>query len=205
MNKVFIYIILISLFSLTILSCAKKSSDESSSSTTELEGAWASSCGVTSWDNSHYVIKTWTFTGSALVVKWDEYSDSSCATDWAIWTDTYSSFSIGNEATLDNGSTGRKFTMKVDSFVVSMQTAAAVTAYNGWSWCGYSDFALNTTKDYTGKTCGGNDYAYAAANTNIYGVYLLEGSSLLMSNILSSSSPYQDNVSSVDSMVLTKQ
>ena len=199
-----IYIILILICSFTIFSCAKKSDTSSSTSaTTELEGAWASSCGVTSWDNSHYVIKTWTFTGSALVVKWDEYSDSSCATDYAIWTDTYSSFSIGNEATLDNGSTGSKFTMKVDSFVVSMQAAAAVTDHNSWSWCGYSDYALNTTKDYTGKTCGSTDYA--AANTDIYGVYLLEGSSLLMSNILSSSSPFQDNVSSVDSMVLTKQ
>ena len=197
-----LYIILILIFSFTIFSCAKKDESSSTTSTTELEGAWASSCGVTSWDNSHYVIKTWTFTGSALVVKWDEYSDSSCATDYAIWTDTYSSFSIGNEATLDNGSTGRKFTMKVDSFVVSMQAAAAVTDHNSWNFCGYSDYALNTTKDYTGKTCGSTDYA--AANTNIYGVYLLEGSSLLMSNILSSSSPYQDNVSSVDSMVLTK-
>jgi len=197
-----IYIILILIFSFTIFSCAKKDESSSTTSTTELEGAWVSSC-YSKWDT--YWIKTWTFTGSALVVKWDEYSDSSCATDYIIWTDTYSSFSIGNEATLDNGSTGRKFTTKVDSFVGSMQTAAAVTDYNNISWCGYSDWALNTTKDYTGKTCGGNDYAYAAANTNIYGVYLLEGSSLLMSNILSSSSPYQDNVSSVDSMVLTKQ
>ena len=195
-----IYIILILIFSFTIFSCAKKDESSSTTSTTELEGAWVSSC-YSKWDT--YWIKTWTFTGSALVVKWDEYSDSSCATDYAIWTDTYSSFSIGNEATLDNGSTGRKFTMKVDSFVVSMQAAAAVTDHNSWSWCGYSDYALNTTKDYTGKTCGSTDYA--AANTNIYGVYLLEGSSLLMSNILSGSSPFQDNVSSVDSMVLTKQ
>ena len=196
-----IYIILILIFSFTIFSCAKKDESSSTTSTTELEGAWVSSC-YSKWDT--YWIKTWTFTGSALVVKWDEYSDSSCATDYAIWTDTYSSFSIGNEATLDNGSTGRKFTTKVDSFVGSMQTAAAVTDYNNINWCGYSDWALNTTKDYTGKTCGGNDYAYAAANTNIYGVYLLEGSSLLISDITSSSRPYQDNVSSVDSMVLTK-
>ena len=191
-----IYIILILIFSFTIFSCAKK---DESSSTTELEGAWVSSC-HSKW--SSYWIKTWTFTGSALVVKWNEYSDSSCATDYIIWTDTYSSFSIGNEATLDNGSTGRKFTTKVDSFVGSMQTAAAVTDYNNINWCGSSDWALNTTKDYTGKTCGSTDYA--AANTNIYGVYLLEGSSLLISEILSSSRPYQDNVSSVDSMVLTK-
>ena len=195
-----IYIILILIFSFTIFSCAKKDESSSTTSTTELEGAWVSSC-YSKWDT--YWIKTWTFTGSALVVKWDEYSDSSCATDYAIWTDTYSSFSIGNEATLDNGSTGRKFTMKVDSFVVSMQSAAAVTDYNNWNFCGYSDYALNTTKDYTGKTCGSIDYA--AANTNIYGMYLLEGSSLLISDITSSSSPIQDNVSSVDSMVLTKQ
>ena len=194
-----IYIILILIFSFTIFSCAKKDESSSTTSTTELEGAWVSSC-YSKWDT--YWIKTWTFTGSALVVKWDEYSDSSCATDYAIWTDTYSSFSKGNEATLDNGSTGRKFTMKVDSFVGSMQTAAAVTDYNNLNFC-FSDWALNTTRDYTGKTCGSTDYA--AANTNIYGVYLLEGSSLLISDITSSSSPIQDNVSSVDSMVLTKQ
>ena len=194
-----IYIILILFLSFTIYSCAKKS-DSPTTTATELEGAWVSSC-YSKW--SSYWIKTWTFTGSDLVVKWNEYSDSSCATDYVIWTDTYSSFSIGNEATLDNGSTGRKFTTKVVSFVGSMQTAAAVTEYNNISFCGYSDWALNTTKDYTGETCGSTDYA--AANTNIYGVYLLEGSSLLISDVSSLSSPYQDNVSSVDSMVLTKQ
>ena len=193
-----IFIILILFLSFTIYSCAKKS-DSPTTTATELEGAWVSSC-YSKW--SSYWIKTWTFTGSDLVVKWNEYSDSSCATDYVIWTDTYSSFSKGNEATLDNGSTGRKFTMKVDSFVGSMQTAAAVTAYNNSNFC-FSDWALNTTRDYTGKTCGSTDYA--AANTNIYGVYLLEGSSLLISDVSSLSSPYQDNVSSVDSMVLTKQ
>ena len=195
-----IYIILILFLSFTIYSCAKKSDTSSTTTTnTELEGAWVSSCHSA---QSSYWIKTWTFTGSALVVKWDEHSDSSCATDYVIWTDTYSSFSKGNEATLDNGSTGRKFTMKVDSFVGSMQTAAAVTAYNNSNFC-FSDWALNTTRDYTGKTCGSTDYM--AANTNIYGMYLLEGNSLLISDITSSSSPIQDNVSSVDSMVLTKQ
>ena len=193
--KKMIYVLVISLLSLTLFSCAKKSDTSSSTSTTtELEGAWASSCGVTSWDNSHYVIKTWTFTGSALVVKWDEYSDSSCATDYAIWTDTYSSFSIGNEATLDNGSTGRKFTMKVDSLVASMQTVAAVTYYNNYVLCVDSEWVLNTAKDYSGKTCGSTDYP--AANTNIYGVYLLEGSSLLINT---------DNITSVGSTVFTKQ
>ena len=75
-----------------------------------------------------------------------------------------------------------------------MQTAAAETDYNNIIWCGYSDWALNTTKDYTGKTCGSTDYA--AANTNIYGVYKLDGSSLLINT---------DNITSVGSTVFTKQ
>ena len=189
--KRMIYVLVILLLSFTIYSCAKKSDSSSSSSTTELEGTWVSSC-YSKWDT--YWIKTWTFTGSALVVKWDEYSDSSCATDYAIWTDTYSSFSKGNEATLDNGSTGRKFTMKVDSLEGLMQTAAAVTYYNNYVLCVDSEWVLNTAKDYSGKTCGSTDYP--AANTNIYGVYLLEGSSLLINT---------DNITSVGSTVFTKQ
>ena len=109
-----IYIILILFFSFTIYSCAKKSDTSSTTTaTTELEGTWTSSC-YSGWDN-HYIIKTITVTGSTLVIKWDEHSDLNCITDYAIWTDTHSSFYIGDEATLDNGSTGRKFTMKLDN------------------------------------------------------------------------------------------
>ena len=199
--KKLLYVLVIILLSFTIYSCAKKSDSSSSSSTTttEVEGTWVVSCYAS---GSKYLIKTITVSGTSVVEKYEYHLDSSCATDYDTWETTYTSLAIGNEATLDNGSTGRKFTMKVDSFVVSMQAAAAVTDHNSWNFCGYSDWALNTTKDYTGKTCGSTDYA--AANTNIYGVYLLEGSSLLISDISSSSSPYQDNVSSVDSMVLTK-
>ena len=189
MKSILSWFVLIVSIAVVVSSCAK--SDDSKTVTTELEGAWVSSC-HSKW--SSYWIKTWTFTGSALVVKWDEYSDSSCATDYAIWTDTYSSFSKGNEATLDNGSTGRKFTMKVDSLEGLMQTAAAVTYYNNYVLCVDSEWVLNTAKDYSGKTCGSTDYA--AANTNIYGVYLLEGSSLLINT---------DNITSVGSTVFTKQ
>ena len=185
------YIILILFLSFTIYSCAKKSDSSSSSSTTELEGTWVSSC-YSKWDT--YWIKTWTFTGSALVVKWDEYSDSSCATDYAIWTDTYSSFSKGNEATLDNGSTGRKFTMKVDSLEGLMQTAAAVTYYNNYVLCVDSEWVLNTAKDYSGKTC--NNVSYPAKNATISGVYKLDESSLLIT---------KDSTTSVGSTVFIKQ
>ena len=189
-----IYIILILIFSFSIFSCAKIDESSSTTSTTELEGTWVTSCNTASWSNTEYVIQTITVTGSALVWKWDEHSDSSCSNDYAIWTDTYSSLSLGSEVTLDNGSKGIKFTTIVDSIVGLMQTEAAATALNNYVFCGDSDWALNTAKDYSGKTCGSTDYP--AANTNIYGVYLVEGSSLLINT---------DNITSVGSTVFTKQ
>ena len=107
------HLISIIILSLVLLSCAKED-DSSSTTSTELEGKWVTSCNNASWSNTNYVIQTITVTGSALVWKWDEHSDSSCSNDYAIWTDNHTSLSLGNEVTLDNGSKGQKFTMKVD-------------------------------------------------------------------------------------------
>ncbi len=145
MKKV-LYTIFIFLFFLAIHSCA--SSDDSSSSTsdnsstsggssstTELEGTWTSSCYQTSYSSDLYDIQSITFTGTTFIFKWETHSDSSCTTDFATWTDTYSSFSIGDEGSLDNGSTVRKISMKVDSFEALMQTETAATIYNNYSYC----------------------------------------------------------------------
>ena len=188
------YIIPIIILSFVLLSCAKEKDDSSSTTTTELEGTWVTSCNTASWSNTEYVIETITVTGSALVWKWDEHSDSSCSNDYAIWTDTYSSLSLGSEVTLDNGSKGIKFTTIVDSIVGLMQTEAAATALNNYVFCGDSDWALNTAKDYSGKTCDG--VTYPAKNATISGVYKLDGSSLLINT---------DNITSVGSTVFTKQ
>ena len=172
------------------------SSDDSSNnstSTSELEGTWVTSCNTTSWANNHYVIETITVSGSGLVWKWDEHSDSSCSNDYIIWTDNHSSLSLGNEVTLDNGSKATKFTMKVESLEALMKTSAAATDYNNYVWCGDSDWALNTAKDYSGKTC--NNVSYPAKNATISGVYKLDGSSLLINT---------DNITSVGSTVFTK-
>ena len=172
------------------------SSDDSSNnstSTSELEGTWVTSCNTTSWANNHYVIETITVSGSGLVWKWDEHSDSSCSNDYIIWTDNHSSLSLGNEVTLDNGSKATKFTMKVESLEALMKTSAAATDYNNYVWCGDSDWALNTAKDYSGKTC--NNVSYPAKNATISGVYKLDESSLLINT---------DNITSVGSTVFTK-
>ena len=202
------WFILIVSIALLVSSCAKSddsktattsstddttSSSDDSSSTTELEGTWVTSCNTASWDNNYYVIETITVSGSALVWKWDEHSDSSCSNDYILWTDNHSSLSLGNEVTLDNGSKATKFTMKVDSLEGLMKTSAAATDYNNYVWCGDSDWALNTAKDYSGKTCNG--VTYPAKNATISGVYKLDGSSLLINT---------DNITSVGSTVFTK-
>ena len=188
------YIIPIIILSFVLLSCAKEEDDSSSTTSTELEGTWVTSCNTASWSNTEYVIQTITVTGSALVWKWDEHSDSSCSNDYAIWTDTYSSLSLGNEVTLDNGSTAIKITVNVEGLEGLMQTSAAVTDYNNDGWCNITDWALNTAKDYSGKTCGNT--TYPAKNDTVTGVYKLDGSSLLINT---------DNITSVGSTVFTKQ
>jgi hypothetical protein len=80
--------------------------------------------------------------------------------------------------------------MKVESFEALMQTEVAATVYNNYSYCGYTDWAINTTKDYTGRTCSGE--VQWSANTTVYGSYLLNGSCVLISKF--SSSGYRDDL-----------
>ena len=95
--KKILHVILVSFFSLSVISCAKKSSDISSaiisvqessevSSLTikEIEGTWVTNCNTATWNKQHYVIETITVSGSGLVWKWDEHSDSSCSNDYII-------------------------------------------------------------------------------------------------------------------------
>ena len=183
MKSMFYWLGLIVSITVLISSCAKSSStdDSSSSSTTELEGTWVSSCYQTSYSSELYDIQSITFTGSAFISKWETHSDSSCTTDFATWTDTYSSFSIGDETTIDNGSTVRKISMKVDSFEALMQTEAAATKYYEFEYCGYTDWA---------------------ANTSVYGVYLLDGNCVTISNFSSSGYRFGDEHLRV---IMTKQ
>jgi len=206
--KNILHITLILFFSLTIFSCAKKSSDisiskisvqgsseVSSSTIKEIEGTWVTNCNTATWNKQHYVIETITVSGSAFLWKWDEYFDSSCSDVYMIWTNNYSSLSLTNEVTFDDGSKGSQFTMKVDSQEGLMKTESAVKDYNNWNWCGISDWELNTAKDYSGKKCGNNE-SYPARNATVNGVYKLDERSLLIT---------KDSKTSVDSTVFIKQ
>ncbi len=172
----------------------QESSDISSSTTKEIEGTWVTNCNTATWNKQHYVIETITVSGSAFLWKWDEYFDSSCSDVYMIWTNNYSSLSLTNGVTFDDGIKGSQFTMNVDSQEGLMKTEAAVKDYNNWNWCGFSDWVLNTAKDYSGKTC--NNVSYPAKNATISGVYKLDESSLLIT---------KDSTTSVGSTVFIKQ
>ena len=96
--KKILYVLVITLLSFTIFSCAKKSdsSSSSTSSTTELEGTWVSSCTAS---GSKYLIKTFTVSGTNVTDKYEYHSDSSCATDLDTWETTYTSLAIGEALT----------------------------------------------------------------------------------------------------------
>ena len=177
MNKN-LHILFAFLFSLTIISCAKKSDTSSTSSTTEVEGTLTTSCFLSA---GFYRINTITVTGTDVVVKYEWHSDSNCSTDYALWEDTYDSLSIGDEVTFSDGTKGHRFTAEVVSFKLTLQSASAVSATNTATLCGYSDWALNTAKDYSGVTCAGT--AYAVANTSAQGLYNLVGNNLFLGSL----------------------
>ena len=180
--KNILQIILISLFCLTFISCAKK--DDSSTTTTELEGTWSAACYV---DTDNFSNKnTITVSGTDVIVKYEVHSDSSCNTDLLTWEDTYSSLSIGDEISFDSGATGHQYTFNVVSFKLTPETTALVSALNAESSCGVSDWALDTATNYTGKTCGST--TYHAANTTYLGLYKLVGNNLFLGGFSSTGS-----------------
>jgi len=199
-----IYIILILFLSFTIYSCAKKS-DSPTTTSTEIEGTWTTSC--VSLGGSQYRIKTLTFSGTNVTVdRWEYHSDSSCVNDNYRSDATYSSLSIGDAITFDtygsSGGSGHKLTMTIDTNTYTSLSAADLTWTNNNSFCGKNDWVLNTEQSIAGKTCNGDDYWNT--NITIYGVYLLDGNKLFP-KFSSGSYPSASDVDTGDNNTYTKQ
>ena len=188
------------IFSFTIISCAKKS-DSSSSSTTEIEGTWQTSC-VSSGD--YYRIKKLTVTGTNITDTFEYHTDSSCATDYSMWTYTWSSLSIGDEVTFSSygssGGSGHDFTLTLSDTTYTPQTSDIVSSKNTNSYCGLTSWELNTPLSVAGKTC--NSVTKWATGITVYGTYLLDGSKLFFEL---SSDTYPDSVQTGDNDTFTKQ
>ena len=196
--KKMIYVLVILFLSLTLFSCAKKSDTSSSTTTTELEGAWKTSCYIDS-DNLSYYITTISVTGTNLEIKDESHDDSSCNTDNGTLVASFSSLSIGEEElSFSSGATGHKFTMNLASFKYTPETAADVSYVNTNSICGYSDWALNTEKDITGKTCG--SLTIPVANTTYLSIYKLVGNNLYLGSFGTTGS-YPNSVSNAKAYI----
>ena len=171
-------------------------------SNTELEGTWKSSC-VSS--GSRYKIRTLTVSGTNVTVdRWQFHSDSSCANDEYRFDATYSSLSIGDAMTFDtygsSGGSGHQFTMTIDTNTYTSLSASDLTWVNDNSYCGETGWELNTAKDVAGKTC--ESEVMWDTNITIYGLYMFDGNKLFH-NFTSGSYPSSNNVG--DNDVFTKQ
>ena len=187
----YLYTIFIFIFSFIILSCAKK--DDSSSSgttTTELEGTWITSCTVDS-DNYSHLYKI-VVTGTDAVETDEVHSDTTCSTDSYKWEYTYSSLSIEDEVTFDDGTKGHKYTINIQSYNFTAQTSAYVSALNSASTCGINDWVINTAKDVQGLTCGST--TYPTKNTTGKGLYNLVGNNAFFGGFITTGS-YPTSVS----------
>ena len=196
------YIILILFFSFAIFSCAKKSDTSSTTTTnTEIEGTWQTPCYVS---GSYYYIKKVTVSGTNWTDTTESHTDSSCATDYNTWTYTYGSVSIGNELTFpsygSSGGSGHDFTLTLSEYTYTAQNSSLVSSNNTNSYCGITDWVLNTAHDVAGKTCGGS--TLQSIGTAYYGIYILDGSKLFWTL---SSDAYNDSVPTGDNDTFTKQ
>ena len=164
------YVLVILFLSFTIFSCAKKSSDESSS-TTEIEGTWQTSCYNSS--GTTYLLQKLTVTGTNFTHTNEYHSDSSCATDYVLWENSWGSLSIGEER---SGGSGHQFTLTLSDITYTPQTSDDVTWNNNNSWCGLTGWEINTPVSVQGKTCG-SETQFATGKV-VYGDYLLDGNNL---------------------------
>jgi len=185
LNTIFIFI-----FSFIILSCAKKDDSSSSGTTTELEGTWITSCTVDS-DNYSHLYKI-VVTGTDAVETDEVHSDTTCSTDYYKWEYTYSSLSIEDEVTFDDGTKGHKYTINIQSYNFTAQTSAYVSALNSASTCGFNDWVINTAKDIQGLTCGST--TYPTKNTTGKGLYNLVGNNAFFGGFITTGS-YPTSVS----------
>ena len=164
------YLISIIILSLVLFSCSTE--DDSTTTTTELEGTWVESCHN---DDPYYRINPLTVSGTNWVDTLELHSDSSCATDVGMYTHSYESLSIGDAVEV-SGVSGHKFTMTISDTTYTPQSSDNVSGCNTNSCWGLTGWELNTPQSIAGKTQG--DSTWWSKGTSTYGAYILDGSEL---------------------------
>ena len=189
MNKV-LYIILISLFSLTILSCAKKSSTSSSTSsssttentTTAYDGTYNSVC--PSNEKRKY---TRVFSGTNMELITKDYNEDGCSTREGEHV-SYSTFTLGDNVTVtknsDNSSvSAQKITITKTKHTYMFMKDDDTNSANSTSACGFSDWETNVAKDVSSVLNQSGCATGDAIGTVDKTVILMIGSNLWMGDL----------------------
>ena len=186
MSKI-LYIILISLFSQTILSCAKKSSTSSSSTTdnttTAYDGTYNSVC--PSNEQRKY---TRVFSGTNMKLITKDYNEDGCSTREGEHV-SYSTFTLGDNVTVtknsDNSSvSAQKITITKTKHTYMFMKDDDTNSANSSSACGFSDWETNVAKDISSEInqsgCASDVTAIGTVDKT---VILMIGSNLWMGDL----------------------
>ena len=90
--------------------------------------------------------------------------------------------------------------MNLSTKTYTPQLSSVVSWANTNSWCGESDWELNTPQDVAGMTCSST--TYPSSGHSYYGLYILDGDKYMAD---ASSSSYPDSVNSDTSNTYVKQ
>ena len=193
--KNLILLIIVIIFS----SCAKEDDKKTNfvrtPDNTVLEGTWKTSCLTSGSYTAFFYI---TIDGSKAEYKQEWHNGAGCSTDsWTI-IDSYENFTVGLPVTFTDNTSGYYLYSVVDSSKETTLSSSTNNSYNSASYCGYSDWVVNTEKDVTGKTC--NSIELPIKGTEYYSISRLIGTSLQVSLFSTSDFP-----TSVQTFSYTKQ
>ena len=156
--------------------CAKVESETTSEEAlSELEGEWITNCYQVS---TLYVVRKATISGDSVRLLSEFHTDENCSSDYYTDEENDTSLKVGSEVILSDGSSARRYTINLQSLKITPQSSTVVSILNSSSFCGFSDWALNTPKDYTGLTC--NEVAYSPKNTMYFGLYKVVGNNAFL-------------------------
>lgn len=152
MRKLFRYLT----FCVVIGSCASINT----APPTEIEGTWLGACGGTTRESA-------TFSGDVAYFAVTTYNAASCSSAKWIYVKT-STFKIGDYVARAGE---RKYDFTQTALTLTPKSSAGVSEMNTSSLCGYNDWALDISRDVTGKNC--SSVVQPSNNTKTYSIYKL--------------------------------
>lgn len=121
--------------------------EDESSDPTFLEGSFAKECVDYDENGTVYGFPSYVFKGNNVVIASNTYSDSDCQTLRSTG-DIEASFTIGETVILpESGLEATKVKFNYSKFIRTPLNEEAVSTYNSDEFCGFTDWALNESKD----------------------------------------------------------